>query len=962
MFFCCWLLKKSQTDDVLQEVRIVSARLNVRPVFGMLVLLLAFASVVTAQTTGKIQGQVTDATTGEPLPGVNVLMEGTNRGAATDINGEYFILNVSPGKYVLRASMMGYEVMRVTDVTVSVNRTANIDFQLKETVIEGEEVVVTASKVAIKKDQTSSIRNVSSDQIDLLPVEDLGQVIQMQAGVIDGHFRGGRLTEVSYLIDGMQVNEAFGGTDKTVEVEKEVAQDLEVITGTFNAEYGRAMSGIVNVITKDGRDSFHGSFSTHLSNYYTANKDVFIGLKDTEFARNQDYKIQLEGPLWKNKVTFFTNFRFQDNLGHINGIRRFRVDDYTDFTLPNTIDQETPWDAWIKGVRYYSEHTGDGAYVPINTNETYSFMGKLSFRLTKDLKMSLMNTWNYDERPTTGHAYKYKPDGRAKHRDETYMYAFQVNHLLSQSAFHDLKVSLTQNTYKFYLYEDPLDPRYVHRAYATGGGGFITGGQDYGHQRRNQDNLNIKYDLTWQVNKRHSLKTGLLYTAHKVHNEPTYVQNKLRGTPLAFYYEYNEEKQKVEFYPYQAEILPDSSIAMDIYTKKPYEFSAYLQDKMEFNSMVINLGLRYDYFNPNTTYPSQRRNPANQLLFYEKDEFGQILYDEAGNPILNKERMSTYPKAEPQVQLSPRFGLSYTLGEAAVLRFSYGHFFQMPPLYALFSNHRFMIPPNNFGTVHGNPQIQAERTVQYEMGVWQEVMPGMGLELAVYYKDIYDLQSALVYTTYNQIKYGVYGNKDYGNAKGFELKFDYTTGPMAFFLNYTLQYTRGNADNPTSTYSRAGQSLDPVPYLVPLSWDQRHTVNASIGYVTPKYGVTLTGYFNSGKPYTFTPVSVSPLAKQTLYPNNAKRPATFSLDLRSNYDFKIGKSQKIRFFLSIYNLLDRKNELFVNSSTGRAYTAIIYPINIETFRSNYNDIYDSVKNPYMYSTPREIKIGFGYLF
>jgi outer membrane receptor protein involved in Fe transport len=939
----------------------VNSRLFILPVI-LLLILSGFQSDVFAQTTGKILGQAKDGTTGEPLPGVNLIIEGTQRGAATDVNGEYFILNISPGKYTIRASMMGYEIVRVMDVVVSVNRSSTINFDLKETVIEGEEIVVTASKMTVKKDQTSSIKNVSSDQIEILPVEDLAEVIQMQTGVVEGHFRGGRLTEVSYMIDGMQVNEAFGGTSQTVTIEKEVAQDLEVITGTFNAEYGRAMSGIVNVVTKDGRDQFHGSFSSHLSNFYTGNKDVFIGLKDTQFNRNQDYKVQLEGPIWKNRINFFTNFRYVENLGHINGIRRFNVDDYTDFTSPNTIEDDTPWDAYVKGVRYYSEHTGDEAFVPINTNRTYSFMGKLSFKFTPNLKMSLMNTWNYEKSPNTGHGYKYKPDGRANNYDETKLYVFQLNHLISQRAFHDFKVSYMDNESNNYLYEDPLDSRYVHRGYSSGAGGFSSGGQDYGHNQRTLDDINVKYDLTWQLNQRHSLKTGVLYTTHKVHNEPTYVQNELRGTPLAFDYNYNQDTGKVDFYPYQAEILPDSAISMDIYTKEPYEFSGYMQDKMEFDAMVINLGLRYDYFNPNTTYPSQRRNPANQLIFYEKDDSGQILTDANGNPILNQERMSTYPEAEAQVQMSPRFGLSYTLGKSAVLHFSYGHFFQMPPLYALYSNYRFMVPPNNFGTIHGNPQIKAEKTVQYEMGIWQELMPGMGLELSVYYKDIYDLQSAVVFTTYNQIRYGFYSNKDYGNAKGFELKFDYFTGPFTFIMNYTLQYTRGNADNPTSTFSRAGQSLDPVPYLVPMNWDQRHTFNASVGYSKSNHSVTLTGYYNSGRPYTFSPVSVSPLAKQTLYPNNSKRPSTFSIDLRANYDFDLHGSNKLRLFMSVYNLLDRKNEISVNSSTGRAYTAIIYPINVETFRSNYNDVYDSVQNPYMFSRPREIKLGLGFIF
>ncbi len=929
--------------------------------FTLLCLILLSTSLF-AQTTGKIRGQVLDASTGEGLPGANVYIEGTKMGAATDLNGDFYIINVRPGSYVLVVQMVGYETVKIENVQVSVNRTTNLTINLKPSIMEGEEIVVVASKLSIKKDQTSSIKNVSSERIAALPVEELDQVVEMQTGVVAGHFRGGRLTEVSYLVDGMQVDESFSGTGKTVEVEKEAVRDLEVITGTFNAEYGRAMSGIVNVVIKEGGNQFHGSVIGYLSNYYTPHKDVFIGLKDTEINRNQDYKIWLEGPIWKDKITFFTNFRYEHRLGHINGIRRFNVDDYTDFVTPNTIEYETPWDAYINGVRYYSEHTGDNAYVPINTRTSFSFLCKITARLANNFKVSYMNTWNYNKRPNVGHQYKYRPDGRANHYNRTWMHSLQFSHMISKNAFHELKFSYTYHRYEYYLYKDPFDPRYVHPGYLRSAGGFLSGGQDRGHNERETKDFNVKYDITWQIHKSHSIKTGLLFTQHMIKTNPIAIQNALRGTPLAYYHEYDPEKQKIVFYPFHGEYVPDSSISIDRYTKWPYEFSAYIQDKMEFNEMVLNVGVRFDYFNSNTVYPSNRRNPANQLLFYEKDEHGNILYDEQGNPILSKERMSTYPKADPQMQISPRLGLSYTLGDRAVLHFSYGHFFQMPPLYALYSNHRFLVPPNNFGTIHGNPQIKAEKTVQYEVGLWQELMPGMGLELSVYYKDIYDLQSAVVYTTYNQIKYGVYSNKDYGNSKGFEIKFDYSRGPINFFMNYTLQYTRGNADNPTSTYSRAGQSLDPIPYLVPLSWDQRHTANASIEYRQPKYAVTLTGYYNSGLPYTYKPVSTSPLAKQTLYPNNAKRPANYTLDLRAHYDFNIYKDHKVRLYVLIYNLLDRKNELIVNPTTGRAYTAVLYPTDFKTFRSNFNTIYDRIQNPYMFSPPREIKIGLGYQF
>jgi len=919
-----------------------------------------------SQTTGKIMGTVVDEETGSPLPFANIMIDGTSIGAATDINGDYYILNVAPGKYTLNVQMMGYGAKKISGVIVSVNRTSNINVELSETIIEGEEVVVIADKISIKKDQTSSVKNVSSEQIEMLPVEDLDQVISMQAGVVDGHFRGGRLTEVSYLIDGMQVNEAFSGTDKTVQIEKEAAQDLEVITGTFNAEYGRAMSGIVNVVTKNGGNKFKASFSSHISNFYTTNSNVFIGLKSSEVTRNQDYKLQLEGPIIPDLITFFTNVRFQNHLGHINGIRRFNIDDFSNSTVEQNFGVTTPWDFETHGATYYSEHTGDGEYVPMNTSESYSGMAKLTFNLASNFKTSVMGTWNYNENPRfafdgRSHDLKYRPDGRAIYHNRTKMAMIQFNHFISNSAFHDLKLSYMDNRQWTWLYEDPFDPRFIHTGYGAGVGGFSTGGQDRTHSERLLTDLNAKYDLVWQVNKEHSIKTGFLYTHHTVENLPVLSQNALRGTPLAQLYWYNEVNEEIEFYPYETELLPDDAIEMDRYKKSPFEFSAYIQDKMEFDEMVINLGLRYDYFNPNTTYPSQRRNPANQLLFYELDDNDNIVNDANGNPVLDSERMSSYPDAPAQWQLSPRFGLSYTLGRTAVLHFSYGHFFQMPPLVNLYENHRFLIPTGDFQTIHGNPLIKAEKTVSYEMGIWQELIPNMGLELSVFYKDIYDLRSAVVYTTYNQIKYGVYSNKDYGNAKGFEMKFDYLFGDFVLYLNYTLQYTRGNADDPTTTYDRLGESLDPVPYLVPLNWDQRHTANVSIGYNKDNYGVTLTGYFNSGRPYTFTPVSISPLAKQTLYPNNSVRPTNYSVDLTGHYDLDIENVGKLRFYLSVYNLLDRMNELSVNTSTGRAYTGIVYPVDFATFRSNYNDIYDSIENPYQLSSPREIKIGIGFV-
>jgi len=304
-----------------------------------------------AQTTGKIAGKVVDSETGEPLPGTNVLIVDTDIGAAADEHGDFYIINLKPGLYTLRIQMIGYEAVIVRNLRVSVNRTSYVDIKMNQTVLKGQAVIVEAEKVTIKKDQTGTIKNISSDQIDILPVESITDVVSMQAGVVVGHFRGGRNTEVSYLIDGMQVDESFDGVGRAVDLETEVVEDLEVITGTFNAEYGNAMSGIVNMVTKDGGNEFHGSVSADVANFLTPNKNIFIGLEDTEFDRNQDYKFHLSGPIINNRLNFFVNYRFQNNKNHLNGIRRFNVYDFSDW-----FSSDNP-EFW------YSEHAGDSAYV-----------------------------------------------------------------------------------------------------------------------------------------------------------------------------------------------------------------------------------------------------------------------------------------------------------------------------------------------------------------------------------------------------------------------------------------------------------------------------------------------------------------------------------------------------------------------------------------------------------------------
>ena len=214
----------------------------------------------------------------------------------------------------------------------------------------------------------------------------------------------------------------------------------------------------------------------------------------------------------------------------------------------------------------------------------------------------------------------------------------------------------------------------------------------------------------------------------------------------------------------------------------------------------------------------------------------------------------------------------------------------------------------------------------------------------------------MIYSTYNQIEYGLYGNKDYGSTRGLELKVDYLSNNVSAIVNYTLQYVRGSADYPEQTFNRAGDSMDPVNRIIPLSWDQRHTFNASFGYNWKNLKFNLTSYFNSGVPYTFSPIQESQLYRVNLYPNNDYMPQKFSVDFRMDYSKSLlSDNMKLNFSVMIFNLLDMLNEEWVNSTTGRAYTAVIRDTDIFSHRSDFNTFEDRVRNPAMYSAPRQIK-------
>ena len=253
-------------------------------------------SMVWAQTTGKIAGTIKDVS-GESLPGVNVMINETLQGNATNAEGDYFILNIKPGSYTLTVSYIGFKTIRITDVKVSVDRTTRLDFTMDEELLEGEEIVVIAQQSLVVKDQTSASAKVSGEELLSLPVQSFVETVSVQAGVNEGqsgglHIRGGRSSEIKYYVDGIAVSNPYSNA-LAVPVENTAVQEVEVISGTYNAEYGQANSGIINIVTRDGSNDYEGTFIASVGTYRTGDSEVFFGLDQSSWIGEQSYEASL---------------------------------------------------------------------------------------------------------------------------------------------------------------------------------------------------------------------------------------------------------------------------------------------------------------------------------------------------------------------------------------------------------------------------------------------------------------------------------------------------------------------------------------------------------------------------------------------------------------------------------------------------------------------------------------------
>lgn len=235
-------------------------------------------------TTGKIAGLVKDAETGEGLPGANVVIEGTQIGSATNASGEYFIINVAPGTYNVKVTMMGFETTTTQKVVVRIDRTTTVDFTLKATVLDaGGEVTVVADREIVRLDVSYTQTNLDAAAIDAIPgTFRLNDALSSQLGVgMDDQgltIRRSNNLEIGYYIDGISTRDDRMDRDMTNFSKTNIAE-VQLLTGAFDAEFGNARGGIVNVVTKDPVKKYFFNFESRMSPLMDGEDANYKGLK-----------------------------------------------------------------------------------------------------------------------------------------------------------------------------------------------------------------------------------------------------------------------------------------------------------------------------------------------------------------------------------------------------------------------------------------------------------------------------------------------------------------------------------------------------------------------------------------------------------------------------------------------------------------------------------------------------------
>ena len=905
--------------------------------------------ILFAGTSGKIAGSISDQN-GNPLIGCNIIIDQLGLGASTDIDGNYYIVNVPAGAYTISATMIGYKTIKVKDIVINSDFTTTLDLSMQVEAVEGETVVVIAKKEKIVKDLTSSTSVINSDDLESLPITEISEVLEIQAGYVDGHMRGGRSGEISYMIDGITITDVYDG-NASIAVNKNSIEEMQVISGAFNAEYGHAMSGIVNIITKEGSNQTSGTFSSYLGDFVSNNSSLFLNINDINPISTRNIDLSINGPIIKDKLFYFTNFRSIRFEGPYTGQKIYNYHNVSYFDSTGAFVLSRPeiinGDSTFPGL-------GNMEYVSMDWNENNYYQFKMLYKPTPLTRINFTQITNNKISQYYDRMYKYNPDGQLKHFDNSKTSILQLTKNLTKNTYLNFGVTSFIKKYEHYAFND--ENEYVHNeVFISRPYSFLTGGSNNSFFDRKTSSTVFKGDLSSQI-KNNLVKVGFEYRAHKLNYYSSSYQ------PAINQISFDPSKDS----PFLIDpILPDdSTIFSSKFLFKPYEVSFYIQDKIELKNFIINAGIRFDYFNPkgnllNDPSDPSIYNPIKPENRYEDLNENGIL--DSNEPIITSQQRRLYWFTTPdeKYKISPRFGISFPISDKGAFHFSYGHFFQMPKFEYLYLNPDFDLSQSTGNTgVIGNADLNPEKTISAEIGVQQELNQNYVLNVTAYFRDIRELTG----TRFSEIEmfggsssYSKFENSDFAFIKGLVLSFDYDNNKGIFgTIDYTLQNAVGTASDPYQAQNAISNNQLPEIQIVPLDWDQIHTLNATLGFSSELYGnYSIIARMGSGLPYT--PESSEDIS--SLIYNSSRKPITSSVDFRASKNFVF---QKLNFtlFARIKNLFDTLNENIVYNDSGQAgYTRYKDLAKAQNTDESINTIDQWFENETFYSNPRRIEIG-----
>jgi len=916
-----------------------------------LLLIFIFLNNTYAGVTGKIAGKVIDKTTREPLVGVNVVIVGTNMGASTNVDGNYTILNIPPGTYQIKASMIGYATTTITDVKVYIDLTTVVNIELNVEDINLGEVVIVSERKIIQKDMAGSTTSISTQDVQTLPVNSIQGVIGLQAGVESGFvIRGGTADQALFLIDGFAMRDARNNQPVT-SVALSGIQEVALERGGFNAEYGQVRSGLLKIVTKEGKkDQYDASITFRISppskkyfdispydpnSYwlrpYLDPEVAFVGTKNgpwDEWTQRQ-YPV-FDGWNAVSKRLFEDNDPSND-LSPAAAKRLFewqhrkRPVNKPDYDIDLGFGGPVPLVSKLLGdLRFFLTYrkVNELYLIPL-TNDHFSeenFSLKLNSNITSNLKFAfstvlgnsnnianngteqavlsnsggLTNSTSYIRTPEQiANDIQLRSDASTRIFLDSYYSLAKVNHyganislthLISNSTFYDLSIDYFQRKYKtgptrqrndqpnyelfpgYFVSEAPFG--WDKMPYTGIGDGIFFGGHtSTARDSTNTYSLALKFDLTSQVNYNNQVKTGF---------ELVYNNLDLNFGVVNLVFPESNQRIKAKYNPLRA--------------------AFYLQDKLEFEGFIANLGVRFDYSNSRTNWPDV--NP------YDYNFFGSAFSDTL--------KYNTKP-SKGLFTISPRLGISHPITENSKLFFNYGHFKQLPSYEQLFQLSR---GATNQVRIFGDPNLNLANTISYELGYDQVLFEEYLLQISGFYRDVTDQVAVSRYISADgRVSYLKINTNNYEDIRGFELTLRKNQGNwVKGYITYTYQIVTQGRFGRDIVYEDPSQQRQfdfntgnflqnkPIPqpyanFVITFFTPSDENSNYLKKFLFNDLYLTLIGSWRAGYWVTRNPNNI-PFVSQ-----NVQAKDYYNLDLRFTKEFKLGIAN-LTFIMDISNVLN----------------------------------------------------------